>query len=541
MGVDRDAVFGSISDFAEYSMWRRGTPGMVLGVTDRERTLFSSAKGMSDVTGRQSMSIDMLFQIGSVSKSFTCIAALQLSEQGVLDIHAPVKKYLPWFAIRSKYSDITLHHLMTHTAGIILGSDATPTTWTEVWDLRDTETGVEPGTYFHYSNSGYKALGLALETVAGKGYEKMVREGIFESAGMRSTEAVITNGIRGRLAVAHLPMHDDRPFRRGSELYPATWFESDTADGSICAPVEDMLAYIRVLLSRGEGPWGRVMSTDSFRLMTTPYITPDDGEHTGGYGYGLNIEIVDGHTYLGHQGGMVGYYTSMLMDLDSGIGVMVMVNGPGEPEEVARYAMEALRRMSEGAPMPGLPSKDDVGQIPDASDYAGTYVGRHGRVELVSRQDGLRLVTEGLESPLERRERDVFFADGHGLGLFVLEFGRKDGAVDRLNYGERSFVKGSSPKTDNPRTGVLPIRYEGHYRSHNPWSSNFRVVSRDGGLAFVHPHGTSEPMIPLGGNEFRIGADARSPERIIFEGVINGVATSARVSGGGRFGRTFTP
>ncbi len=456
MEDERSGVFDRLSEFADYSMWRRGTPGMVLGITDKGRTIFTAAKGFSDMTSARPMSIDYLFQIGSVSKSFTCIALLQLAEQGALDIHKPVREYLPWLSIRSKHSDITLHHLMTHTAGIVIGSDATPVGWTEALGLNDTEATCEPGTYFHYSNSGYKVIGLVLETVTGKPYGTIIREGILEGAGMRSTEPVITNDIRGRHAVAHQPMHDDRPFRRGSALYPAPWFESDTADGTVCAPVEDMLAYIRVLLNRGEGPWGRVMSADSFRSMTTPYIKPDDGLHSGGYGYGLNIESVEGHTYIGHQGGMVGYYTSMLMDMDSGMGVMVMVNGPGEPEEVARFAMDALRRSSGGKPLPDKPSEEDAYRTPNASDYVGTYLGPHGRLEVVERSGTLKIITDDHEHAIELRERDSFLIDGPGFDLFLLEFERIEDKVAWPRRAGRDFRAFRTPF--EPETTGLPHR-----------------------------------------------------------------------------------
>lgn len=535
-----EAVLGRVSEYAERSMWRRGTPGLVVGITERGRTVAAMAKGVSDFRSGRQLAVDELFQIGSVSKSFTCMAILQLAEQGVIDITRPVKEYLPWFSVRSKYQDIQLHHLMTHTAGIVIGSDSTPTGWTEVWDLRHTETSCPPGTYFHYSNSGYKVLGLVLETVSGKTCERIVREGVLEGAGMRSTEPVITNGIRGRIAVPHQPTHDDRPYVRGADLSPANWFESDTADGSICAPVEDMLAYIRVLLNRGEGPWGRVLSPEGFKRMTTPYITPDDGLHTGGYGYGLNVETVNGHTYLGHQGGMVGHYTSMLMDMDSGVGAMVMVNGPGEPEEVARFAVEAMRCHLEGRPLPDVPSEEDLRRTEHASDYVGVYGGAHGTLEVVERDGVLLIRSGGREAPIERSSREEFYVHGPGLELFPLEFVRAGAKVEKVHHGGRTFVRGS-PAEAAVTGPVDGIRYDGHYRSHNPWMASFRVVSREGGLVFILPHGESQPLVELGPGHFRIGADERSPEAVTFDCIIDGVATSATTIGGGRCGRTFTP
>ena len=255
----------------------------------------------------------------------------------------------------------------------------------------------------------------------------------------------------------------------------------------------------------------------------------------------MNIESVDGHTYIGHQGGMVGYYTSMLMDTDSGIGVMVMVNGPGDPEEVTRFAMEAIRKSSDGKPLPDIPSKEDAYKTPKVMDYVGTFVGPHGRLDVFERNGMLRILTDGHEMALEPREHDSFLVDGPGFDLFLLEFEKVDGRIERVHHGERTYVRNAPacPCETSPE-GRL-VRYEGHFRSHNPWLTNFRVVRRRDGLRYVHRHGASEQLVPVGENSFRIGSDERSPERITFDGIINGVATSATVTGGGRFGRTFTP
>lgn len=540
MKGDRAECFDRMIGFAEHSMWKHGTPGLVLGVTDRNGSIFTHAMGLSDSRCGKPMSPDLLFQIGSVSKSFTCIALLQLAEEGVIDLDEPLTRYLPWFEIKTRFKDITLHHLMTHTAGIIMGSDATPTGWTEVWDLRDTETGCEPGTFFHYSNSGYKALGLVLEAITHKTYEEIIQERVLDLVGMDSTEPVMTNAIRGRLAVAHQSVHDDRPFSRRHEQYPAPWFEGDTADGTICSPVEDMLAYIRALMNGGRAARGEILTPDSFRRMTTPYIQPEDGIHNGGYGYGLNIETVDGHACLGHQGGMVGYYTSMLMDMDLGIGAMVMVNGPGEPDEVARFAIAALRCGQEGGSLPEIPSEHDVFAVPTAPDYVGVYHDAGGTLEVAEDGGGLRVRGPKASTRLERRDGDSFLADGHGLELFLVEFEKRDGTFDRLHHGGRTYVRDGAPANDGPGHGREGPVCEGHYRSHNPWLSNFRVVRRSTGMFFVDASGKSEPLTPLGDDAFRIGKEERSPERVRFDCLIDGTAMSATLAGGGRFGRTFT-
>jgi hypothetical protein len=82
--------------------------------------------------------------------------------------------------------------------------------------------------------------------------------------------------------------------------------------------------------------------------------------------------------------------------------------------------------------------------------------------------------------------------------------------------------------------------YPGHYRSHNPWFSNFRIVLYDGTLIFIDLMGDDEPLHQLEPGLFRIGDDPRSPEFIRFDVVVDGKAMQAILSGGA-YSRTFTP
>ena len=132
-------------------------PGMALAITDRERTLRVSTYGHANLDAQTPIAPNMLFQPGSIGKSFTAIALLQEHEAGRLDLHAPVTQYLPWFEVRSEYSPITIHHLLTHTAGLASGIDFSPDSRGEVWALRESETGWEPGSRWAYSNDGYQA------------------------------------------------------------------------------------------------------------------------------------------------------------------------------------------------------------------------------------------------------------------------------------------------------------------------------------------------------------------------------------------------
>lgn len=121
-----DAVFAQLDRFIERQIAADNTPGLALVLTDRERTLRVATYGFAGFAARMPVTPDTLFEIGSIGKSFTTLALMIEHEAGNLDLQAPVARYLPWFSVRSAFPPITVRHLLSHTAGIIAGTDPTP-------------------------------------------------------------------------------------------------------------------------------------------------------------------------------------------------------------------------------------------------------------------------------------------------------------------------------------------------------------------------------------------------------------------------------
>ncbi|MBU1159166.1 MAG: beta-lactamase family protein [Candidatus Thermoplasmatota archaeon] len=525
-----------IEEYLNKWMKLNGTPGLSLAITDSDRMIASYCIGEADISSHRPVSPHTLFQIGSVSKSFTCIALLQLAEKGVIDLNKKIVSYLPWFETKSGHEDITIHHMMTHTSGLIIGSDALPTAESEVWSLRSTDATSPKGSHFHYSNSAYKTLGILLETITGESYENIMRDRILKPLGMDSTEPVIRNNIKERSAVGYSPLYDDRPFIAGAALSPSTWFESNTADGSISSTGADMCAYMRMLLNQGRHPEGRILAEEVFEKMVSPYVDTNDGVHGRSYGYGLNIEEIDGNPGLGHQGGMVGFYTSMLMDSVKGIGVIVMINGPGEPYDVAKSVLRIVGSNGSGTP----PVPKDPALISDPMDWVGRYVSRTETIEFLSRDGRVYLSCEGKEHQAIEIDRGAIYVNAPTKELCAFGLKKRDGRIVGVTHDHSMYQKEGE---EIPSNILIPDEwkaYSGHYRSHNPWLNNFRIVLRDSGLVMIYPMGQEEPLTWRDDGSFRIGADPMSPERISFDAIIDGRALIAHISGGGMYGRTFT-
>jgi CubicO group peptidase (beta-lactamase class C family) len=539
-----EAVFANFRQaVTNLSLARSVVPGASVALTDRERTLYAAGIGSSDPVAGIPVDTGHLFQIGSISKSFTAIALLQQRDEAHLDLHAPVSEYLPWFEVRSRFAPITVHHLLTHTAGIVTGMDFTQEGLHEVWALRETEAAWPPGERYLYSNAGYKALGLVLEAVAGQPWWEIVRSRVIEPLGMRETVPIITHDVRRRLAGGWEPFYDDRPWQPQHGVVPAPWLESATADGTICSTASDMAIYVRMLLNRGVGDSGRLLSEENFELLTQRAIAADDEGSAAWYGYGIVTRERHGHTLIGHSGGMVGYAALIVADIDSGFGSVILLNGRGERLDAGLSAIEALEAEANGNPLPPVPETPDPARIEDASDYAGTY--RSGDRSLSFTAEGDRLFLErGRERiRLERAQGDSFLVPHPEFERFALRFERGGNEVVGVTHGPDWFTNERYTGPAASEHEAEWERYVGHYRSYNPWASNFRVVIRKGALwliaTFSEDHADGE-LIPLGEGSFRLKSEDGSPSGVRFHHVIDGMATRA-VLDCAPFYRTFTP
>ncbi len=532
MSKDFSSAIDALSEYIRLKMRSEGIPGLVIGITDADGVIWERAFGHAEVESRKKLTTDHLFQIGSISKSFADFILLQLEEEGRVDLHRPIEEYIPWFRLRTSLGSITPHHLMTHTAGIPIGTEDTMSATTEVLALRDLDPSTPPGEHFHYSNTGYKALGLLVEVITGRAFPEVLKERMLVPLGMDESEPIIANDHRHRLAVGYAPALDDRPLSRGGPLAPSTWFESDTADGAICSTARDMCKYVRLILNRGKAPGRRILSEKAFSTLVTPFIRPDDSVRGEEYAYGLNIEHMDGHLVVGHTGGMVGFHSSMLIDMDERIGVIVMINSPGVPEDISRVVLATMRSAgSQGRP--DTAPVEDFFKVKDAGQYTGTYTSADGRTLDVLEEDGGLLVRSARdEGRAERLGDDRFLVATGELAMFELRFGRADGIVVELLHGGDAYFgnRYTGQKTfDHPDEWR---GYVGHYRAHNPWLQNLRVVIRKGELRIIDPTGLDQPLVPVSERTFRIGSDPRFPETLRFDAVIDGEAHMAYVSGG---------
>jgi D-alanyl-D-alanine carboxypeptidase len=533
----------------EHHLTASHAAGAALAVTDREEILGVVVRGMADVASRTPVRPETRFQIGSISKSFAAIVAMQEVDAGRLDLGVSVNGLVPWLRLPEPFGPITMHHLLTHTAGLHTGTEDAPGLAGALELLRAHPATSPPGARFHYSNDGYKIVGAVLEELTGRPIHELLRERLLGPLGMTASVAAITDEIWTDHATGYEPMLTDRPAQLRHPLVPAPRIVSNTADGSIVSNVIDMCAYARLLLAHGdvEGDDGaRILSEDGFARLMARAVVDDEG---GTYGYGLWTEEVDGATWLGHSGGMVGYRALLVTTHDEGLGAVFLQNGHGaRPVGVVGAALAQVRAALSGdaPPEPWVPPAATT--IPDANRYAGTFAGDDGRTLVVRTEgDGLSITVGSLSA---RLERDPLLADpgtsflvAHpALERFPLEFGTEgDGKVVEAFHGNAWFrtERFAGPEPEEPPEAWR--RHQGLYRNDDPWNPVLRIVLRKGALAILWPTDAGDEeagaLVPLDDGSFCVG-DPGLPRRVRFEGDVDGM-TAVTVFNGGRWYRSF--
>ena len=541
-GTNRYAdLYAQLDRFVEQYMRDMNSPGMTLVLADRDAVQRVVTYGFGDREARKRVSEDEVFEIGSISKSFVALALLQLHDEGKLDFHRPIVDYLPWLRIQSSFAAITTHHLLTHTTGLPGAGDVFPS---------DPETrhlaAYAPGEHFHYNNAMYDVLGLLAWTLDGREIPELLRARILKPLGMDRSAPVITLDIRERLARNYAPFQNDRPYARHGRLCEAPALIITSGAGCVASTAADMGAYVRMIASHGKTGAGRLVSEEGFGLFSRAHILAEDFGPGAHYGYGIAVDTLDGNRLLRHTGGMVSFMSALMVDIDEGIGGFASVNAQQgyRPNPVVRYAIQLMRAHRKGAAPPVMPEADDPLKVANAADFAGTYSGDQGELQVIA--DGQRLfVVQGARSgtriPLERlNEADRFVARDSARDRFAFAFGRKDpedaaSAVVELGWGGDWY---RNEKYQGPVRFDYPKEWDGfvgHYRNESPWIGSLRIVVKKGQL-------TIDGTTPLeaDGELFRLRDKPENTEWIRFGELVNGHCMRIRLSGSDLW-RVFAP
>ena len=332
-----------------------GYAGSVL-VARGEKIILAKGYGLADRENKVKQTAETVFSIGSITKQFTGAAILKLEMMDKLKVTDPISKYFG--DVPADKKEITLHHLLTHTAGLegALGDD---------YDAIGREDFVKlalsskllfiPGERYEYSNVGFSLLGIIVELVSGKNYEDFLYEALFKPAGMEKTGYVRPGFVKSELAVGYRGGERwgtalDRPWRPEGPGWHLR------ANGGILSIVGDMYRWYLALKN------DTVLSVSAKKKYLAPHVKEyADGNSYYGYGW-VTQKTERGANLIWHNGGNGIYNAFMGFEPENDVVIIASSNIAGKISD--NYA-ERIERIVAG----------DYKELDERAlqEYAGTY------------------------------------------------------------------------------------------------------------------------------------------------------------------------
>lgn len=311
-----------IDQFVEQRMEDLNIPGVAIALIDGGEVVHAKGFGITKRLG-DPISADTPFLIGSITKSFTALAVMQLVEEGLVELDDPVVEHVRWFQTNEPIvSDtITIRHLLAHRSGISMlvgnrnqdGGRSDGKAFAEaVQKLSAVKLVSAPGERYEYSNANYMILGLLLENVTGQPYEEVIEARILTPIGMDNSfvwppEADTVPPATGHRFWIGRPAGFDGKIGR-----------SILAQGGVRASANDMAAYLLTYMQAGAGS----VSGESLTQMVTPY----DPEAESLYGFGWMVDEFEGYRLVYHTGSNPGFEGVAGFSPEAEFGFVVLTN-----------------------------------------------------------------------------------------------------------------------------------------------------------------------------------------------------------------------
>jgi CubicO group peptidase (beta-lactamase class C family) len=281
------------------------------------------AAGPAEVEAGLPNSAGTRFQLCSISKQFTAAAVLLLAEDGRLDLHEPVTRWLP--GAPPPWRQVTLHHVLSHTAGIPHWNQAPGLDPSQPVPPADRLAAITaaplrtaPGEGWHYSSPGFILAGQIAERAAGQPYPEFVNTRILVPLGL--TETTTGHGPPG---ASPAPPGAARGYAGGQPV-PSWDLTSMPGTGDLWSTARDLTRFVTALHT------GQILSPASLGAMCTPHAPLDDDDDesliTTGYGYGMFTGTFAGQAARYHPGDNPGYQSFAVWLPDRSASIVILAN-----------------------------------------------------------------------------------------------------------------------------------------------------------------------------------------------------------------------
>ncbi|HZC46817.1 MAG TPA: serine hydrolase domain-containing protein, partial [Candidatus Acidoferrum sp.] len=376
--MDGEAVFKQICERVPDAMKRLNVPGVAVGVYSEGRE-FGAGFGVTSVRNPLTVNEKTLFQIGSNTKTFVATAAMRLVEAGMLDLDAPIRKYLPDFRMRDPEvtARVTMRHLMTHVGGwlgdyFLDTGDGDDALERYVGALAERQQLTPLGTQWSYNNAAFSVAGHVIAKITGKTFEAALKDLVLVPLGLRRSFIFPHDVMTHRFAVGHSSFQGQTYVLSPWPLPRSNW-----PAGGIAASVMDLVRYGRFHLGDGRSASGeRILSRESLDAMQT---TICKGQFDFTMGLSWWLQEVGGLKTVFHGGGTLGQISAFNLFPQHDFGFAIFTNSIAGGALILEATKDPL------AEFLGYRNPEPQ-QIPmsleQLGEYAGRYIGQLGDVIL---------------------------------------------------------------------------------------------------------------------------------------------------------------
>jgi CubicO group peptidase (beta-lactamase class C family) len=426
--IDPAALAEFVDGVVRGYMTEKGIAGVTVAVTNRNGPLLLRGYGIADEHPRREVDPgSTLFRIGSISKTFTYVAAMQLVAEHKLDLDAPVDRYLPpsLKTDSPRYPPIRVWHLMTHTAGFedaalsahMFYADPHKVPQLDAYLARYRPKRVRaPAVHANYSNYSVELLGAIVQQVSGEPFDEYIEKHILDPLGMRHTtfRELLPEGdprevsavLAGDFSTA-FQFHNGGFAPRGSE-----YISNGAPAGAGSSDAADMAIWMRMLLNNGEVNGRQVLDPIAFHEMVTPTFC--NASAVRAVAHGFFVGRYGRYASLEHDGDTLWFHSNMVVVPQAGIGMFVSTNtdtGTSLVEALPRLIFEHFLPGARPAPAPPPPKGfARLGQV-----YAGTYLSEKRNFSTIEKPLSTGIATIALTPD------DYLVVNGGENGRFVEE------------------------------------------------------------------------------------------------------------------------
>lgn len=426
---DTPAALAQLRHWLDERMRRNPQANLSVAVLDGDTVALAGGYGMANPDRMLSATELTRYRAGSISKVFTALAALQLSEQGRLNLDAPLSDVLPGFRMRSRFAQaepVTPRHIMRHRAG--LPSDWAQGMWSDAPEpfarltnhLQDEYLAAPPGQSYAYSNVGFSLLGAAIEHITGEPFAQWVHHQLLQPLSMPSSAFEIAPPS-GLLAAACFDPKGRMEPEPGLRDLPA---------GGLNTTVLDLLQLARLWFNQGRMGGRQILSPASITTMQTAPQWPSLADSANvGLGWHLLDEEFDGVSpLLWHADGTPHHHAQLMLLPQLKLAVAVMSSTAGAGESTQEVALKALSLMVQARvgkdPKRLLRQGVDPAYPPATlSAYTGRYDTPMGVVRLQAQGQQVQASLGNQRVALVRRADGYLRVSARLLGLIPLDMG----------------------------------------------------------------------------------------------------------------------